>query len=100
MKITKDVPLFPACILSSIANILFIVKIAPEWAYKLGFVIVMISSIVMNIRTIINNKKVNKASNVTLTSKIEIQSKSLFFYLIIFALVFWIISYAIAVIKG
>jgi hypothetical protein len=99
MKDYNIAPMLLACNLSICANILFIVNIVPEWVFRLGFVIVVISSIVMNISTMISNVKGKNTLSDNSTIKTQITVKPIFIYVSVLILVFWIVSYIAAVVS-
>jgi|GEM_PF-6547808 hypothetical protein len=86
MKSKKSLLLLITCIISSITNVLYIIKIVPDWVFRIGFIVVIICSIVMNLQ---------RSREVVVADK---KKKLLHIIISIIILIFWAVSYMTAVI--
>jgi len=93
----KNMPLVPAFILDTLINILYIADIIPEWIFRLGFLVVIISCLIMNVNNLRANKKRKKTPNDVTSKPLAEPAKKWFVILSISSALLWAPSYFIAI---
>lgn len=96
MRFKKAIPLLPVLILDSIINILYFADIIPEWIFRIGFIVVMFCSIIMNILNSRDSRKAGSLSGAATYKQSKEAVSKWYTCLYIISLLLWIASYAIA----
>jgi len=97
MKLRKKIVILFSTVMmiAAVLNILYILDLTPEWSFRLGFIAVMLCSVIMNISNIIKSKKTTSPNNVEILSYKKGMNKILIWLLPCVALI-WISTYIIA----
>jgi len=93
----KNMPLVPAFILDTLINILYIADIIPEWIFRLGFLIVIICCLIMNLNNLKASRKKKKMQSDATSKPSAEPAKKWFVILCIVSALLWAPSYCIAI---